>query len=315
VFARDIDFTLAGSYPEARAATDAVVAGDRPALAAVFDAADAPTRSVLVRAVADDKDAERHLWSWHQADPTDAMVGTMLGVSLINRAWEIRSGLGAQYVSAAQFEGFFTHLRQAERILIDVVARRPDFGPGWENRITTARGLQLGQAESRRRYDHAIRALPGHFLTQSKYLQQICPKWGGDFGTLHAFARTCADAAPAGSHSPTLVAEAHLEQWLDLTNKGGADQYIRSPQVRSEIRSAADRSVRHPDFARTGGWVYAMNSFALAGSLCEEYDLAAYCFAQLDGRGSEHPWGYLGGDTAANYRSMRTKAYDKAGRP
>ena len=82
-------------------------------------------------------------------------------------------------------------------------------------RLITARGLRLGLSEARRRYHRLAEIDPYHLPGQWQYLQQLCPKSGGDWARTHAFARETAEAAPPGSFGPVLVAEAHLEHWLE----------------------------------------------------------------------------------------------------
>jgi hypothetical protein len=53
-----------------------------------------------------------------------------------------------------------------------------------------------------------------------------------------------------GSLSGILVAEGHLERWLDLggAKNAGSVQYLRQPHIHREIVEAAAASVMNPAF-------------------------------------------------------------------
>jgi hypothetical protein len=224
--------------------------------------------------------------------PGDPLPRTLLAERYIRVGWAIRSDLGAEHVSRDRFEQFHDWLRKAERLLIEVCAEQPAYVPAWAARLITARGLELGQSEARRRYDRLAAAHPHHYRAQSLLLQQLCPKWGGTWEEAHGFARACATAAPNGSHSATLVATAHIERWLDL-DAGEDDAYMRGLPVRDDLRHAAEVSVLHRDHRPVWGWIGAHSTFALAFSLGGHFEDAAPHFAALGDRASESPWSYL----------------------
>lgn len=115
-------------------------------------------------------------------------------------------------------------------------------------RLSTARGLELGHAEARRRYDQVSRVVPHLYTAQAELLQQLCPKWGGTFAQAHAFAQECAVAAPPGSLSQLVVIEAHLEHSFAANSDIAAVSYLARPEVREEIEDAVGRSVENSDF-------------------------------------------------------------------
>jgi hypothetical protein len=212
-------------------------------------------------------------------------------------------------VSREQFAEFHAHLRRAEQLLLDVTAREPDNLGAWTLRLTTAKGLSLGQAEALRRYRQAAKIDPHSFKAQSALLQQVCRKWGGSHERMHEFASQCAEAAPPGSLSGALVAKAHLEQWLDLPTADGR-AYLAQPLVAQQARQAADRSVLHPDFRPTFGWVRAHGAFAMLFSLIGDLAAAAPHFTAMGAFASRDPWCYLGRPTESFVR-YRAKALGK----
>ncbi|WP_460068610.1 hypothetical protein [Streptomyces sp. YKOK-I1] len=223
--------------------------------------------------------------------PGDPLPRTALAERYVRIGWAIRSTARAQHVSADQFERFHGWLRKAEQILIEVCAEQPSYAPAWTARLTTARGLQLGQAEARRRYDRLSAHHPHHYRAQVQLLQQVCPKWSGSWEAAHGFARECATASPDGSNSGALVALAHIEHWLDLDGPE-ATAYLRGIPVRDDLRNAARISVLHPDHRPDWNSVGAHNAFAFAFSLGGHFPDAAAHFAFLGDRASEDPWDY-----------------------
>ncbi|WP_147252428.1 hypothetical protein [Micromonospora endolithica] len=308
-------FDAAAAYPQVGEARAALAARDWPALRAVVDAQDAYGRTVLVDEVGDASDVEDFLRATAAERPDDPLPGTMLGAHLIDAGWRIRTDHRAQHVSRDQFDQFFDHLRRAEQVLIDVTARHPDESAAWTQRITSARGLQLGQAEARRRYDRLAAHQPHHLPAQRSLLQQFCPKWSGDWERAHGFARECVAAAPAGGPHAVLIVEAHLEQALDDGGLNAARTYLTAPRVRAEIAEAAQRSVGHPAFRHTWGWPMVRSTFAFAYCLMEDWTAAARQFAALGAIGHTSFFDYLRGDGEKQFLRYREKAYAKGGRP
>jgi hypothetical protein len=305
------DFRRRSAYPEVAAAEDAIQAGDWPAFRACYDAArDWRGRQYVMAATDQLAESEKFLKTVIERDPEDLVATTMYAARLVRIGWQIRTRRRAQYVSAAQFEAFHNHLREAEQILIWVCARDPGFVPAWAERVTIARGLGLGQAESRRRYDHVARHDPHNLEAQRSLLQELCPKWHGSFPDMHAFAAECAATAPAGAPNAALVVVGHMEHCLDESPRK-VKEYFGAPAVRREIMAAAERSVLHPDFDRGFGWVYAMSLFALAFSLLEEWALARRCFLELGPCADETGWEYLDNDTAGVFVRNRARALER----
>ncbi|MEV0177813.1 hypothetical protein AB0I54_00700 [Streptomyces sp. NPDC050625] len=235
---------------------------------------------------------EGYLEEAADALPGDPLPRTLLAERYIHIGWTIRSRASAEHVSRDQFEQFHAWLRKAEQRLIEVCAEQPTYAPAWTARLLTARGLQLGQSEARRRYDRLSAHHPHQFRAQSQLLQQLCPKWGGSWEAVHGFAQECVSAAPDGSLAGVLVAEAHVEHGLDLSDVAGTE-YMRNVSVRNELRHAAQASVLHPD--HRPGWpsVTGHSTFALAFSLGGHLKDAAPHFVALGNTAAESLWRYL----------------------
>ncbi|GAB7049927.1 hypothetical protein [Catenuloplanes indicus] len=312
------DFDAATPYPEIAALRTALGAGDWPAVRRLWDAADWAGRSHLVSAASDiERPAEAArlrivLQTALDADAGDPAAGAMLGAHLVSAGWRIRGSGYARTVSQRQFTDFHEHLRRAEGALIEATARNPENVAAWQWRITSAMGLQLGADEARRRYDRVARVDPHHLKAQASLLQLLCPKWSGSWEQAHTFARERMLAAPEGAHNAVLVLDAHLEHWLSLPGVEDA-AYLTSEPVRAEIYEAAHRSVWHPAFRRTVGWVWVLNMFAGIFTMLEDHRAAAGLFAALGPLASRSPWNYLGRDPGETFVRRRADAIAGAG--
>ncbi|MFH9860513.1 hypothetical protein [Streptomyces sp. NPDC017202] len=296
--------------PELVPLRTAARAGDWPAVRAFVKGLDSAEKISMVSSVlAETPGAETFLERAAAELPADPLPRTLLAERYVHIGWDIRSGARAQDVSRDQFEQFHSWLRRAEQLLIEVCAEQPAYSPAWTVRLTTARGLQLGQAEARRRYDRLSAHHPHHYRAQTQLLQQLCPKWGGTWEAAHAFARECATAAPDGSNSGAVVALAHIEHWLDLDSPDDA-AYLRGVPVRDDLRFAAQVSVLHP--AHRPDWysVGAHSAFAFAFSMGGHHADAAPHFAFLGDRATEFPWQYTGDPKASflTFRKLATQA-------
>ncbi|RSM53873.1 hypothetical protein DMB66_38340 [Actinoplanes sp. ATCC 53533] len=302
-------FDAADAYPELRRLRAALAALDWAGARAIVDSAAEPAgRTLLIRAAGDREGLEPFLRSVLARDPDDAVAGSLLGGHLVQVGWKIRTSAQAQYVSAEQFRGFHEHLRRAEQVLIEAAARNPAEASIWCQRLISARGLQLGLSEVRRRYDRLAAYDPHHLPAQHQLLQSLCPKWSGTWEQMHTFAHECMLAAPKGAPNAVLVVTGHLERWLDDDSRG----YLATPFARNEIYEAAARSVWDPNFRHGPGWVAVRNTFAMAFSVLGDHAAAAAQFAALGRFGTEDPWHYLG-EPAAEFTKRRALAYAKGG--
>ncbi|MFG3049219.1 hypothetical protein ACGFZR_30385 [Streptomyces sp. NPDC048241] len=302
------DFEITSAHPEVAWLRQAVAAWDwagvRQYLAGLPRGSDT---SQVFGTVGRTEGVERALRDLVAAAPDDVFALTLLGAREIAIGWEVRTGARAESVTREQFATFHAHLRTAEQLLIRATALDPSYAPAWAERLNTARGLGLGQNEARRRYDRLAKTHPHHFTAQTRLLQQLCPKWGGSWDAAHAFARDRMLGASDGSLSAGLVAEAHLEHWLDLAAGDERHAYLGQPHVHAELVEAAGRSVLHPEFRREPGWVTVAGCFAALFSLIGDTARAAAHFRALGNLASNLPWSYLG-DPAEAYVRHRDAA-------
>jgi hypothetical protein len=290
------------AYPEAAVVRTALMAGDWHRCRAMLDNAPPAARTMLMRTLETIGGADVFLGRVLAYDPADTTAAAMLSFHLINTGWHIRTDAGARQVSRRQFAGFHAKLREAEHVLTVALGANAADPALWVAGLTTARGLQHGQADARYRYARLAEIDPHHLPGQNQMLQQLCPKWGGSWEDVHRFGHEAMLAAPAGAPNAVLVVDGHLERWLS-----DGRRHLKSAAVRDEIKAAAQRSVLHPAFGRDAGWAQTMNTFAMAFGLIGERDSAAAMFTALGPYASDFPWCYQGDEVAA-FRRGRAAA-------
>ncbi len=302
--------SLVRHYPDLRALHRALAARDWPGVATFFEALPPEDdRSVAVSMVARLRGVEDFLRTAGGGPAGSTLAATLLAARLITIGWEARGGHSASQVSRARFAVFHDHLHRAERLLDQVRAAEPGNVAAWTSSLLTARGLQMGLAEARRRYEGAARACPHPFAAQLELVQQLCPKWGGSFELAHTFAQGCAEAAPGGALNAVAIAEVHIEQARTESN---ARRYLRQPQVAEQLRWAAMRSVWHPSYRPVHGWVQAHSNFAYVWGLAGRNREAAPHFAALGNRTTPYPWHYDSGPRLT-YKAWQVIVYVTAG--
>lgn len=312
----DVVLDFAAAYPEIGPLRAALARRDWSGCRRVIDSVPSDSRTAMIRIGADEAGLEDFLRDVLRRDPSDGAASAMLGDHLIGIGWDVRTSARAQNVSEDQFRQFHEWLGRAEEVLIEGAARCPRDPAVWTVRLISARGLSLGQAEARRRYDRVAAVDPHHLPAQRQLIQQLCPKWGGSWEELHTFARDAMRAAPAGGAHGVLVAEAHLEHVLadmQAQRDGSAiTGYLRQPAVRDELYEAARRSIGDPAFRRTHGWLQAASTFACVFRLLDDRAATAWPFRLLGDLITEYPWEYFVKDLPAAVRQARAWALETA---
>jgi hypothetical protein len=290
-------FETAQTHPEVAAMQAAAASGGWAAVLASVEGQSPSDRAFTLRFLADVEGVEELLTRALEDDPHDPLLRTLLAERYVHIGWGIRTRHRAEHVSAEQFAQFHDWLRRAEQILIEVCAQHPTFALAWDVRLTTARGLQLGHSEARRRYARLASLDPHSYVAQKALLQQLCPKWSGTWQDAHEFATQCSELAPEGAPNGAVVALAHIEHWAEL-DMPAQEQYMTSSAVRDDLRRAAARSVLHPAHREDFHSLGAHNAFALAFLLGDHEEDAMTHLRVIGNRASGAPWDYLGDPVA-----------------
>lgn len=241
-------------------------------------------------------------------EPENAGARVLRANRRIVLAWDARSSLASEHVTADQFARFHEGLREAEADLIRLCAIVPWMGLPWMLRLMTARGLELGPSEVQRRYERLAKHHPEHFTGQKQRLQSLCPKWGGTWEQAFAFAHTCTENAAPGRPNHALRAIVHFERWRGLDAKD-RNRYFTAAIV-EELQTAATRSALDPAFVGDLNRVNVHTLFAMVFSLAQQPDRARAHFEALGDAADRNWYGYLG-DPAAAYRSHRAAAFGR----
>lgn len=307
---REITFDRLAPYPALMSVRTAAEAGDWAGVRAAYDTLTTwDMRTAAARTVGETAGAEQFLSP--AAEPEGAVLArTMLAYRHIEIGWTARTDARASQVTRKQFATLHDHLRRAEQLLIDVTARDPGNLAAWTFRLVTARGLELGQSEARRRWDQIARHDPHHLAGQVQLLEQLCPKWGGTLEGLHEFTRDRAAAASPGALNPVLVVDAHLAHWHTLDGKERS-AYLSSPAVRESVAWAAAHSVLHPSFRPAYNWVAAHCSFAMYHSVVGDWRAAAVHFRAMGPYALTEPWSYFFGNATGVFHKHRAAALAK----
>jgi hypothetical protein len=242
---------------------------------------------------------------WVAAEPHSNVPVLVAAQRYIAWAWEARSALLAEHVGPEQFHLFSQRLRVAEDLLRMAEDLDNDDPAPWAFLVTTARGLQLGQDEARRRFGEAVVRYRWHQVAHLQLLQQLCPKWGGSLEAVHDLAQRTISHMPDGCGLGVLAAHAHMEHRMQLDTDGS--DYLRQSTVVADLNAAADRSVRHPEYRRQPGWPLIHNMFAWTFSRAGDWRAAAEQFNVIGDLATEWPWEY-GKDALTGFASARRAA-------
>ncbi|WP_433087549.1 hypothetical protein ACQP1P_16515 [Dactylosporangium sp. CA-052675] len=270
-------------------------AGDWNGVSAYFAAL--PPRadhSSAVRLVATTSGTEKFLQAAVDAERDAALPRTLLGARFITVGWAARTRAQARYVSQAQWRVFHDYIGRAERLLADATAIDPTDAAAWTERITTARALSLGLDEARRRYERAAEHCDAPYRAQAQLVQNLCPKWGGTFSEVIAFAEQCLRDGKPGSLSGAVVADAHIERAVGDETLSAMQRYLGQDGPREALERAAEQTVLHPDFRPVHGWIAAHSAFAFALYYGGHYRQTAPHFDALDLRITSYGWELVG---------------------
>ena len=198
---------------------------------------------------------------WVDDEPENPVARLARGRNLIEWAWEARTHLRAEYVSEEQWGQFFPRLEAAWRDLEAAVAMAPEDGSPYALMIDAAKGPQLGVERGLAIYEAAQSRRPWHPVAHESIIQLLAPKWSHSTAEMWHLARTVTREAPAGSPVHAVIADAHVETWLE-TPEADKARYWQNGAVGAEIIEVAERSVDSPLADRSRSMMRARSAFA-----------------------------------------------------
>lgn len=212
------------------------------------------------------------------------------GARHIKWGWEARTAARASQVTEGQWRVFHKRLRIGEEQLLEAAELRPEWVTPWRRLLTSGRGMSLGTDIMEARLDAALRRAPLDLESHIEWISHLQPRWGGEPGQALRFARDAYAHAPEGDRIGCVIPMAHIEDWVESDEAG----CLRTDEIRTELRRAAEHSILHPAHERRPGWQNDFNIFAMALSLVGERQTAKRVFRALDGAFTSWPWAYFG---------------------
>lgn len=203
--------------------------------------------------------------------------------------WEARTSARAVDVTREQWRVFHERLEIGEEQLLEAAELEPGWMAPWRQLLISGRGMSLGAAVTEARFEACLRRDGLDLGAHTAWLSQLQPRWGGAPGEALAFARKAVSRAPEGHPLGCVIAMAHIEEWVESDDP----EVLETPEIRAELRNAADRSILHPSYVRRPGWQYEFNTFGMALVLAGEAHTVRRVFQALDGAYTEDPWSYF----------------------
>lgn len=252
---------------------------------------------------------------WVAACPRSALPLTFRGRHATSWAWEARGSARAKYVKEDAWPVFYNRLVAGDQDLALAAALDERDPAPHAFGIWTAMGLSLGQPEVARRYGEVARRDRLNIGAAYAMIQATARKWGGSHDAMFGFAREVSASAPEGHSAHKAIALAHIEKWLD-EDRDEQPRYFLAPEIKAEIRAAADRSIRSPRYARAGSvlsWS-DRNVFAFCFRLMRDYDAQLAQMQIIGSRITKTPWAYQG-EAGVVYERARQRAISELGHP
>jgi hypothetical protein len=249
---------------------------------------------------------------WVAAKPGSSLPMLFRGAHGINWAWEARGGKRAKYVEEDAWPLFHGRLVEADRDLAKAAALDDRDPAPHAMSVTIARGLSLGPAEVRRRFEQAHSRHPLYSPACIQALQGLARKWGGSHEAMFEFARWASGQAPDGHSAHKLIALAHIEMWLDAERGEPQQTYFLAEPVKQEVMAAARRSVLSPNYSRNGSvlsWL-ERNLFAFCFRLMRDFGAQLEQMRLIGPHVTSEPWHYQG-RAGVNYEKHRQYAFQQ----
>jgi hypothetical protein len=298
---------LTAGDPRAAQLVDAVESDDADGIRSVLgEATSVDERERLTMLLTQLSGHPQPFESWVEREPDNPTAWLARAAHGIGYAWDARGAGYADTVGKDGWTMFLERLRRAEGDLLRAAEYDRGDAVPWSMMLISGRGLEAPKEELLDRYEQAQARHPWLLEAHLQLLQSLCQKWLGSDDEALGFARAVARDAPDGAAVLAVVPIAHIEIWLDMDRRDGADpdEYMRRPEVREEIQEAARRSVFADGFADDLVTVPALNIFAVGLDLVGDGPGAAALVQRLGDRRAEFPWAYLLGDPGQRYAEL-----------
>lgn len=251
--------------------------------------------------------------AWLSQSPRSATANLICGMHGVLWAWEARGYGYGDSVGEEARQLFSDRLLTADVILERATELDPTDPTPWALMLRSAYGLGLDEEEHRRRFTQAVHLAPEHRFAHSSLMKSLCAKWYGSHDLMFRFVSSATSQVGLGSPVHTLVAEAHIERWLDMLGEDEAQAaaYWTRPVVRSAITHAAHLYFDAPNFQPNKDTVRTRNIFVWCLVAVEAIDAAARLFEAIGPYVTRAPWIYMG-DPVERFEKARAWTMGRA---
>jgi len=275
---------IAGSYQEA----------ERQLLSASDE-----ERERRLRTFSQHDDAVDLAQQWVRSRSDLSIAHTVLGASLIGKAWKIRGSAYGSNVDPGAVEPFFDLINSAPQSLLKAASL--DAGTAdpfaWLILAEVRRGGDRDLIDQY--FAQATARVPMHWPTYFRYFMVTTEKWGGSHERMFRFAQESAEQAPRGSAIHFLVALAYCEHALtleantvgQLRNASHADRVSTALYAWLNATPATlEEKLHQPG---DGFRAVGLNHFAVACYLCGASKEAKALVAALERKIMPVPWAWI----------------------
>lgn len=242
----------------------------------------------------------------HNNRPAHGWTTVLLAERLIDVGWSIRTGKVAAEVSTEQWEGFFSHLNEAETLLDALLLTHADCYPVYENLLTICQGMSK-RDKAEEVFQLAERRFPEKLDLKLRYIRSRARRWGGEAMEGVSYARTQAEQW----NQPWrygLIAFAHVERALD---EGNSKKYFADQGVQKELASYFELFVSCPESRQPNRFRESkeiLNYFAFCFFRGKNKEMLRKAMTLLGGHMSETPWHIVQGTVLETFQNARAMA-------
>lgn len=256
-------------------------------------------RERLLHTLSQRDDAVALAQQWVHSRSGSSIAHTVLGASMIGKAWKIRGSAYGKNVDPAAVQPFFDLIDGApqpllEAVRLDAAAADPF---AW---LILAEVRRSGDRDLIDQYfAQATARVPMHWPTYYRYFMVTTAKWGGSHERMFRFTQESAERAPRGSAIHFLVALAYCEHALAL--EANTVSQLRNASHAARVSTALyawlnatpatlEEKLKQPG---DGFRAVALNHFAVACYLCGASKEAKALVAALERKIMPIPWAWI----------------------
>lgn len=163
--------------------------------------------------------------------------------------WEARSTAFAPEVPEKAFETFHRRLLDAQKAYREAWEARPNDARTADGLLSIEKSIGGDRATMELWFERAMQADGSMVSSCLTKLDWLDPKWHGSLEEMLAFGHACAETKNWRDGITLLAGDAH-RRYCSLISQRDAYQYLRKPEVWSEIQAVYDEFFKHyPDNA------------------------------------------------------------------